>query len=162
VQIVGVIPKVAEARKQGFCPRFEASYVDRVDKLDVQARYGCGPSAGTLISNYSLDLRAGIAFEQENAINNSTVEALADVLLEQARNGRLTIEESRCRAVEAAKSLPGWGGPGREVSIEQSGAFGIRFEARLRSLDPPMVTQRFLMVDRTTARVHDNETGMEV
>ena len=163
VQVVGLIPEVAGARKQGFCPTFSASYGDTVDKLGVQVRYGCGPQSGQWINNYEIDLGTGAVFGQGGKqMNNPDVDALAKTLLEQARARVLSSGEARCLALEAAKSLPGWGGPGREVSVEPFGAFGLRFHARLRAQDPPMVAERFLTIDRSTARVHDDETGVEV
>lgn len=164
VQIVGMIPAVAEAQRLGFCPRFSAAYGDALDKLGVQVRYGCGSYAGQLINNYEIDLKTGAAVELESrrSSRNPEGDQLARVLLKGAAARVLSPEEGRCLALVAAKSLPDWGGPGRSVSVEQSGPFGSRFRAHLRAQDPPMVAERFLTVDRTTAHVHDDETGAEV
>jgi hypothetical protein len=159
-----MIPAVAEARKQGFCPRFSAGYGDTVDKLGVQVRYGCGPYAGQWISSYGIDLRTGAVFELESKdpIKSPEGDALAASLLKHAGGRVLSSNECRCLALEAAKSLPGWGGPGHDVSVEETGAFGSRYVARLRAQDPQMNTERFLSIDRSAARVHDDKTGVDV
>jgi hypothetical protein len=162
VQVVGMIPEVAEARKLGRCPRFSVDYGDIVDKLGVHVRNGCGQYAGTWINSYEVDLRTGAALGQNKPIKNPEGEALAKILLKEAGSRVLSLNECRCLALEAARSLPGWGGPGRDVTVEQAGAFGSRYRARLLLQDPPMHTERFLSVDRNMAGVHDDETGMDV
>jgi len=164
VQIVALIPEVAEARKQGFCPRFSAAYGDRLDRLGVQVRDECGPNAGQWINSYTVDLRTGASFQMETkeTVNNPEGEALAKRLLNGAAARLLSLEEARCLALDAAKSLPGWSGPGHHVSIEPFGVIGWRFHVRLTTDAPPTTTGRYLTVDPSTARVHDDEAGMEV
>jgi len=164
VQIVGMIPEVAQARKQGFCPQFAAGYGDRVDKLGVQVRYGCGPYAGQWVNSYEIDLRTGSTFQLETKepVKSPEGETLARTLVKQASMRVLSSGEVTCLARMAAKSLTGWDGPGREISVERSDPVGFRFIARLRVQDPQMVTERLLTVDRRTAHVHDDKTGTEV
>lgn len=164
VQVVGLIPEVAEARKQGLCPRFSVNYGDVLDRFSVQVRHGCGPYAGQWINTYEVDLRTGAIFQLESkqAIKNPEGNALAKTLLRQAIARVLSADEARCLALEAAKSLPGWAGPGHDVSVEPFGEFSLRFRARLRTQEPPMLASRLLTVDRSTALVHDDQTGIEI
>jgi hypothetical protein len=164
VQVVGEIGEVAQARKQGYCPQFSASYGDTLDKLGVQVRYGCGSFAGQLINNYRIDLRNGLVSEMETGapIHNSDADTLSRTLLTKARARRLSVQEGRCLVLEAAKDLAGWSGPEHEVSVEPSGPFGLRYRARLVAQNPSVVAERFFTIDRAAARVHDDETGMDV
>lgn len=164
VRVVGMIPEVAESRKQGFCPTFSLTYGYVLTRASVQVRHGCGPYAGQLINNYEVDLQTGaiVQLETKQSIKAPEAAALAKVLLKQAEARVLSPDEARCLALEAAKSLPGWGGAGHDVSVEPFGAFSVWFHARLRTQDPPMVTSRSLTVDRSTAIVHDDQTGMNI
>ncbi len=165
IQIARLIPEVAEAQRKGFCPRFGLSYGETLDRIGMQVRGGCGERAGQLIGRYEIDLRIGAVFEGEVAepVKTSAIAARAKRLLERAEARILTPEESRCLALEAAKSLPGWGGqPGHEVSVEPTGPFALRFDAHLRIQNPPLRTDRVFTVDRATAHVHDDHAGAEV
>jgi hypothetical protein len=163
VQIVARVPDVADARQRGLCPRFDAVYGYATD-VGVQVRSGCGPTAGQLIDNYVVDLRSGVVTELNSKVpvRNPEGDALAGAMLKTAAASILSPEEARCLALEAARSLPGWGGSGRSVSVDQSGPFALRFHARLRAQDPLLTEERDLAVDRATAHVRDDYTGMEV
>jgi hypothetical protein len=168
VQIVALMPEVADARKQGSCPRFSTAYGDTLDVLGVQVRCGCGPYAGQWIDTYDINLRTGVVSgaagpQGKKPLESPEGEALARRLLKEAAARLLSPGEARCLALEAAKSLPGWGGPGHQVSVQPLGALGVRFRALLHMEDhPPVSTDWFLTVDPSTASVHDDKTGMDI
>ena len=110
IQVFAMIPEIAKAKKEGFCPRFEARYGDEASNLGVQVRYGCGPYAGALIGNYGVDLWTGAVHQGESKkrISNPEGQALAKTLLQAAASRILSENEARCLALAAARSLPDW------------------------------------------------------
>ncbi len=165
--IVEKIPEIATARLKGQCPQLSATYSGAVE-LSIQARVGCGPTGGMLINNYTVDRRTGTVAtwgDNPKPVLNPDGELLARQLVQQARARILSLDESRCLALRAAKSLPGWSDNGSVVSVRPFGRNGrieVQFTAEQRSTAHAEETGRLLTINRSTVQVRDDETGMNL
>jgi hypothetical protein len=165
------IPAIVEASKRGECPQFSAIY-RQTDEIWIQARRYCGSEGGTLINNYSVNRRTGIAIQGEDGdeVLDAGGQAFAQHLVVLARSRRLTLNESHCLALEAAKGLPGWSskdalvtvGPLLTGSVPPPEPEKASFTALNNSSVRPLQIAAFLTVDLSTAEIRDDETGMNV
>ncbi len=165
--LVERIPDVAGAAKEGACPSL--SGIDwTADEFELQVRRECGPSAGQLIRNYTVNRRTGevrLFGDEPLLVADPAVQALGQKLVLKAQTRTLSIGEARCLALRAAKSFPGWSETGSSVSVEQSGKaeYGrALFYARLRSPIRRVDIGHSLSVDLTTAWIRDDETGTSI
>jgi hypothetical protein len=108
LSIVTKIPDVANALKGG-CPSFSISTENwGSDIVSVQVRFGCGPHSGQLIDNYQINKRNGATtkgWDNPLYVLDSEGEAFAKRLVVQAQKRILSLDEARCLAYEAAKTL---------------------------------------------------------
>lgn len=167
--LVERIPDVVAAQKKGECPNFSPGY-DEPGKLMFQVRRECGPEAGTLIDNYSVDRKTGKVVlwgdnPQPVADNQGTV--LAAQLAREARKRILSASEAQCLALEAATALPGWGGADAVVSVKPFGKMDriestMHFTGTRVSSTRPVESGRMLTVYLAQARVRDDQTGVDL
>jgi hypothetical protein len=155
------------ARSNGECPSLSANYQE-ANQLWFQVRGGCGPTAGMLINNYTVDRRTGdVTLWGDNPlpVADQTGQAFARQLVLQARKRILTTREARCLALEAARSLPNWSGSDAAISVELLGKAEydrVEFSVQHRSSVRPSDSGRGLSVNLRTARVRDDETGRQM
>jgi hypothetical protein len=165
--IVARIPEVAAAHMAGSCPALSPEY-SRADQLDFQVRLNCGPRAGALLNNYTVSRRTGAVRLWGDAplgVADRAGEEFAGRLVNQARGRILSPKEASCVALTAAKSLTDWGTANATISVEQSGTAQdgrLDFVATLRWLDRAAEAGRLLSVSLSTARVRDNQTGLDL
>lgn len=158
------IPEVSTAKRKGMCPEF-STMPAKADEFSVQARTACGPERGQLIGNYTLNRRTGaVALWGDNPlpVADADLKAFAERLVLEAQNRVLSTTETRCVALEAARSLPGWSGSDASVSVDVRGTStheSVQFRAERRSSIRPADSGRGLRVDPRTVRVTDDETG---
>ena len=166
--IVSQIPIIRAAEVAGLCPIFSSAYDGGPDEVSFRARYGCGPSKGELIADYRVRRSDGTVVswgDNPELISDPGMRKYAERLVLRARKGALTVEEARCLAVEAAKSLPGWNGEGSKVSVDALDTVGggqWRFTAHYHDSIHPGDSDRDLTVDSHTALVRDDATGQQV
>ena len=170
--IAARIPAIVEATKNGWCPRFSATYASP-DEIWIQARCSCSPKGGMLVNNYSVNRRTGIATtwsDDGEPVLDAGGQAFAERLGELARNRRLNSNEARCLALEAAKGLSGWSRNDAVVTVTPFPTSSVpgpepekaSFTALNHLSSEPLEIDGFLTVDLSTAEVRDNQTGMNV
>jgi hypothetical protein len=165
--IVERIPAVAASTRKGECPSLSVSYWG-ADQFAIQVRRQCGPTGGQLIQNYTVNRRTGAVTlwgDDPLPVADRAGEAFARQLVLRAQERTLSTGEARCLALEAAKGLPGWDEAGGSISVEQNGKAEhdrAQFYDRLRSSIRRAQIGHNLSVDLATARVRDDETGLDV
>jgi hypothetical protein len=168
-RIVGQMPPVEEARKRWACLTVTGAVGNPADPatIDVEVRAPCSGNASSLIDRYVVDRRTGTVTtwgDNPSVIREPAAINLARQLVTQARGRVLSLEESRCLALEAAKSLPGWGRAMGSITAEQAGA-GLPetvFWVRRQLVDPPAEFRVRLYVDPKMGRVQDVGSAAEV
>jgi hypothetical protein len=133
--------------------------------MDVEVRAACG----SFHDRYVVDRRTGIVTtwgDNPQRAGGPASTSLAEKLLTVARTRVLSLRESRCLALEAARSLPGWEGADGSTTIQQQGAPPFSpetyFQLRRKSLDPPVEAVALLYVNPRTGHVQDGGSATEV
>lgn len=120
-RIVEQIPAVLESAKTLAClPAADVSLPDPQQPVTVDVEIGCD----NFRDRYIVDRRTGAVTtwgDNPKDVGGRASEALAEQLVRQARSRVLTLRESRCVALEAAESLPGWAGTVGSTTIESEG-----------------------------------------
>jgi len=122
VSIIDKVPNVATALKGG-CPLFSSMKGWDSDTVSVQVRRSCGPYSGALIGNYEVNKRNGsttTGFDSLLPVLDSAGEAFAKQLVAQAQKRVLSLDEARCLAREAAKTLPELNDNSVKISVKLS------------------------------------------
>jgi hypothetical protein len=164
--LVELLPEVRAAKERGECPSLSVTYVSPRE-LAIQARGACPPvgySGSMLIDNYLVDRRTGTVRKENSDVPSDSpeVQAEAKVLLERASKRPLSAREGECLARTAAFASYEQKGA---ISGEQIGRpFGhtIRYLFRDRLTDEQTVIAEWLSVDLASARVRNDNTGMDV
>jgi len=169
--IVERLPPVVEAAKKLPCPILADATGDpwHSATFDVAVRAACRTSTGSsLIDRYVVDRRTGVVTtwgDNPSRVGDRSSEVLAEQLVTQARSRRLSMRESRCLALEAARSLPGWASPVDSITFVPWGASGsaeTSFQLRHKSVTPPMEDAALLFVDPETGHVRNGGSFDEV
>jgi hypothetical protein len=131
--------------------------------FSIQVRSSCGATSGQLIANYTLNRRSGEARAAENLGKVLTLkgESLARKLARSAGDRILSLNEAKCLASAAAKSLPGWNDADSSLSIRQvaSAIALVRFDVSHLNAGGDTTSTHGFTVDRTTTQVVDEESG---
>jgi hypothetical protein len=165
--IIERIPGVVEAKERGQCPQSSATYQEMAH-FSFQVRSSCGSSGGMLIGNYDLNRRTGaVTLWGDNPLPVADVagKELAASLVRQAQGRILSTNEARCLALEAARALPGWSADDSSVTVKPFGKAergAMRFTAQHSIGARPATSGRMLTVNLATARIRDDQVGMDV
>ncbi len=166
-RIVMQIPRVKEAVEQLKCPMLtEASIADPRDpiRVDVAVRASCS----SFHDRYVVDRRTGTVTtwgDNPSAVGSRTSEVFARQLVTEAKARLLSMQESRCLALTAARSLPGWSEPGGSITFSSwtaPGSPATLFQLRHHSPKPRAETAVLLFVDPTTGHVRNEGSGEEI
>lgn len=172
-RIVERIPPVIEQARKLRCPvitNVSLSDPQQPTIFDVEVRAACRTSSGSsLIDRYRVDRRDGTVTtwgDNPAKVADSESQLLAEQILRQARSRILSTRESQCLALEAARSLPGWGTEGGTTAIALVGTppFSAKtyFSVTRKIGHPPVELTIFLYVDPTTGHVLNAGTATEV
>jgi len=170
-RIVKQIPRVVAAAERLPCPILADVTGDPEHAItfDVEVRAGCHTSMGSsLIDRYVVNRRNGAVTtwgDDPSKVGGRASEALAEELIRHARNRLLSVRESRCLALEAARGLPGWDDAPGSISIEPVASRGSPetvFHLSHKSLAPPVEARATLYVDPRTGHVRNEAAAAEV
>jgi hypothetical protein len=169
-RIVEQLPQVLAMAKKLPCLTVIGEIADPRDPatVDIEVRAPCSGYASSLIDRYVVDRRTGVVTtsgDNPSRVGDRNSENLAKTLLIQAKGRTLSAIESRCVALEAARSLPGWASVSSSNSIEPVGAPGMPetlFWLRHNSVSPAAEIRVQLYVDPNTGIVQNMGSGAEV
>jgi hypothetical protein len=164
-RIVKQVPPIVEVAKEQRCRTLTEVRGDpqRLTALDVDVR------CGSFHDRYVVNRRSGTVTtwgDSPSAVGGQESGVLAEQIVMQARTRILSLSESRCLTVEAARSLPGWGDPAHSITIQTLGPEPFSpetlFQLRLKSLAPQTEDAVLLYVDPRTGYVRNAGGGAEL